>query len=286
MSGPILRFAPSPNGRLHLGHAYSALLNDAEARRLGGTCLLRIEDIDPTRCRPELERAILADLAWLGLRYPSPAWRQSERMEPYRAAFATLRGLGLVYPCWCTRGEIARAAKMEGGEPPRDPDGAILYPGTCRHVPHDEVEAFIQAGRPAAWRLDMRRALAMAAAPVAWIAFAPDGSERRVSANPARWGDPVVVRRDVPTSYHLAVVVDDAAQAVTHVVRGADLEAATDLHTLLQTLLDLPTPRYHHHRLLRDAAGGKLSKSLDSPGLAVLRDAGRRPAEIRSALGF
>lgn len=277
MPSPRLRFAPSPNGRLHLGHAYSALLNAEIARALHGELLLRIEDIDPVRCRPELAEALAADLAWLGLRLPEPVWRQSARMSTYRAALDGLRARGLVYPCTCTRREILAAA----GEA-RDPDGAPLYPGTCRGRPGPQ-EAHAS---PHAWRLDMARALALCPGPHAYTAFSPGEPDTVRPADPARWGDVVLGRKDVPTSYHLAVVLDDAAQGITHVVRGRDLEAATDLHVLLQRLLGLPTPRYHHHRLIRDEAGEKLSKSLRSEALAALRERGVSAAEVRARLGF
>ncbi|MFH6781181.1 MULTISPECIES: tRNA glutamyl-Q(34) synthetase GluQRS [Methylobacterium] len=273
MPSPRLRFAPSPNGRLHLGHAYSALLNAEIARALQGELLLRIEDIDPVRCRPELTEALVADLAWLGLTFPEPVWRQSDRMSTYRAALDGLRARGLIYPCTCTRRAILEAA----GDA-RDPDGAPLYPGTCRRRPIPE--------EPHAWRLDMARALSLCPGPHAYTAFAPGEPARVRTADPARWGDAVLGRKDVPTSYHLAVVLDDAAQGITHVVRGQDLEAATDLHLLLQRLLGLPTPHYHHHGLIRDAGGEKLSKSLRSEALAALRERGMSAAEVRARLGF
>lgn len=273
MPSPRLRFAPSPNGRLHLGHAYSALLNATIARALHGEVLLRIEDIDPLRCRPELTEAVIADLAWLGLTFPEPVWRQSARMSTYRAALESLRERGLIYPCTCTRREIQAASGAA-----RDPDGAPLYPGTCRGKPLPEA--------PHAWRLDMGRALARCPGPHAYTAFAPGEPDMIRTAEAARWGDAVLGRKDVPTSYHLAVVLDDAAQGITHVVRGRDLEAATDLHVLLQRLLGLPTPRYHHHGLIRDAEGEKLSKSLRSEALAALRGRGVSPQEVRARLGF
>ncbi|KMO15791.1 tRNA glutamyl-Q(34) synthetase GluQRS [Methylobacterium indicum] len=273
MSPPRLRFAPSPNGRLHLGHAYSALLNAETARALHGTLLLRIEDIDPQRCRPELTEAVFADLAWLGLTFPEPIWRQSARMSTYRTALEALRARGLIYPCTCTRREIQAAAGTA-----RDPDGAPLYPGTCRGRSVPDA--------PHAWRLDMARALAFCPGPFAYTAFAPGEPETVSAADPARWGDAVIARKDVPTSYHLAVVLDDAAQGITHVVRGQDLEAATDLHVLLQRLFGLPTPRYHHHGLIRDEAGDKLSKSLRSEALAALRERGESPEAVRARLGF
>ncbi|WP_336489345.1 tRNA glutamyl-Q(34) synthetase GluQRS [Methylobacterium nigriterrae] len=280
---PTLRFAPSPNGRLHLGHAYSALLNAEIARRMDGRLLLRIEDIDPVRSRPDLVAAIFEDLAWLGLRFPTPARRQSEHLGAHRASLHGLAARGLAYPCFCSRGTIAAAASVT--PVPRDPDGSPLYPGTCRALAAESV-ARIAAGEPHTWRLDMARALAAEPGPHGYLAFAPDGTEHAVAAAPGRWGDAVIGRRDVPTSYHLAVVHDDAAEGVTHVVRGRDLEAATDLHVLLQRHLGLPTPRYHHHDLIRDAAGAKLAKSRGSRSLADLRAAGVTAEAVRASLGF
>ncbi len=282
-AAPVFRFAPSPNGRLHLGHAYSALLNADLAARMGGVCRLRIEDIDPLRSTPELIAALFSDLAWLGLGYPEPVRYQSGHMAAYRGALHRLARDGLVYPCFCSRGEIQVRVEREGSA--RDPDGAPLYPGTCRGLDRSASMARRERGAPHRWRLDMSRALAAAAGPHGYGAF-DDAGERRVSADPARWGDAVLARRDVPTSYHLAVVQDDAAEGVTHVVRGQDLEAATDLHVLLQRLLGLPSPRYRHHALIRDARGSKLSKSRGSTALADLRGAGTTPAEIRRRLGF
>jgi glutamyl-Q tRNA(Asp) synthetase len=281
---PVLRFAPSPNGRLHLGHAYSALLNADLAGRMGGVCRLRIEDIDPHRSKPELIDGIVTDLAWLGLTYPEPVRRQSAHMAAYRSALDGLIGRGLAYPCFCSRGEIRSRISTSAGHP-CDPDGGPLYPGTCRALDSAEVEARLARGEPHTWRLALRAALRAAAGPHRYVAF--DGAgERWVAADPARWGDAVIARRDVPTSYHLAVVHDDAAEEITHVVRGRDLEAATDLHVLLQALLDLPTPRYHHHALLLDSGGEKLAKSRGSEALVDLRRAGIAPAAIRARLGF
>ncbi|MGO4526854.1 tRNA glutamyl-Q(34) synthetase GluQRS [Microvirga sp. 2MCAF35] len=290
MTKPVFRFAPSPNGRLHLGHAYSALLNADFARRFDGRFLLRIEDIDITRCRPEFEAAIYDDLAWLGLRWEEPVRRQSEHFADYRAAFLTLKKRGGVYPCFCTRKDIAEAIacrKAEGGEPwPRDPDGAPLYPGTCRGMPDDEAERRIAAGEPHAWRLDMATLQKLVPGPLHFRRFDREGREDIVPAHPRRWGDAVIVRKEIPTSYHLSVVVDDALQGVTHVVRGQDLEAATDLHVLLQALLGLPTPGYHHHGLLRDPEGDKLAKSRRSKSLAELRAEGVTPQALWRRLGF
>jgi glutamyl-Q tRNA(Asp) synthetase len=287
---PVFRFAPSPNGRLHLGHAYSALLNADLAERLGGRFLLRIEDIDIARCRPELERGVLDDLAWLGLRWDEPVRRQSEHFDEYRASAAGLRGRGLLFPCFCSRRDIAaKAARLEAeaGRPwPRDPDGSPLYPGTCREVAPASAGNRIAAGEPCAWRLALREALAGAPGPHRYTRFDLQGGESTVQARPERWGDAVIVRKEIPTSYHLSVVVDDGLQGVTHVVRGTDLESATDLHVLLQVLLGAPTPRYHHHGLIRDSAGDKLSKSLGSETLRDLKERGVTAAAVRECLGF
>lgn len=275
---PVLRFAPSPNGRLHLGHAYSALLNAEFARQLEGRLLLRIEDIDTTRCRPEFDAAIIDDLAWLGLRFAPGIRRQSSHFEEYRAAAGRLEAMGLLYPCFCTRGQIAEAVRgieKESGVPfPRDPDGAPLYPQTCRNAagPPDA---------PHALRLDMEKALARAGRDLSYVRFDREGREECVAVDPSRWGDAVIVRKEIPTSYHLSVVHDDALQGVTHVVRGVDLEAATDLHVLLQCLLGYPTPRYHHHGLIRDETGEKLAKRRVSTPLAELRAEGVTAAEVR-----
>lgn len=275
---PVLRFAPSPNGRLHLGHAFSALLNAEFASRLGGRLLLRIEDIDVTRCRPEFEAAIIEDLAWLGLRFELGIRRQSEHFEEYRAAAGRLEAMGLLYPCFCTRRQIAQAVREHeeatGAPSPRDPDGAPLYPRTCRGLA-------AAPDAPHALRLDMEKALARAGRDLSYIQVDCDGREERVPADPSRWGDAVIVRKEIPTSYHLSVVHDDALQGVTHVVRGADLEAATDLHVLLQRLLGYPSPRYHHHGLIRDGTGEKLAKRRVSTPLAELRAEGVTAEEVR-----
>ncbi len=286
---PVFRFAPSPNGRLHLGHAYSALLNAELAARLGGRFLLRIEDIDPGRCRPEFETGIYEDLAWLGLKWEEPVRRQSEHLAEYRATLDRLKRQGLLYPCFCSRRQIAEVAsrhEADAGPWPRDPDGSPLYPGTCRSLPIAARQARIAAGEAHAWRLDMAAACRLAGMSLPYIRFSPAGAEEQMAAFPERWGDPVLARKDTPTSYHLSVVHDDALQGVTHVVRGQDLEAATDLHVLLQRLLGVPTPRYHHHALIRDESGGKLSKSLFSESLADLRRRGATADEIRRMLGF
>jgi glutamyl-Q tRNA(Asp) synthetase len=276
------RFAPSPNGYLHLGHACSALLNFDLAQQCGGRFLLRIEDIDQGRARPEFEAAIYEDLAWLGLTWEPPVRRQSEHFEDYAEALAALDALGLLYACDCKRSDIARAAAERPGWP-RDPDGAPLYPRTCRakggvslRRPAREV---LQAGG-IALRLDMAKAAALAGRSLSWRERGADGVERIVEAHPAQWGDVVLARKDTPASYHIAVVVDDALQGVTDVVRGADLYRATGLHRLLQRLLGLPEPLYRHHALLRDAAGGKLSKSGSSKPLRALRAEGMTAREV------
>lgn len=281
MTTPVFRFAPSPNGRLHLGHAASALLNARLAAETRGRLLLRIEDIDATRCRPEFETAIHDDLDWLGVAIERPVWRQSERFACYRAAADELAGRGLLYPCFCSRKEIAALADPAK----RDPDGAPLYPGTCRRLPDTETKARISAGDPHALRLDMPAALAAVGLRLGWREGRPGGPPRDIEADPAAWGDAVLVRKEFPASYHLAVVVDDFAQGVTHVVRGEDLLQATSLHRLLQALLGFPPPEYHHHALIVDQEGGKLSKSLGATGLSELRAAGATPADVRRMVG-
>ncbi|MFC7398573.1 tRNA glutamyl-Q(34) synthetase GluQRS [Chelatococcus sp. GCM10030263] len=287
---PIFRFAPSPNGYLHRGHAYSALLNAELAAGWGGRFLLRIEDIDATRCRPHFEEAIYEDLAWLGLRWETPVLLQSAEGAVYAATLARLKEMRLLYPCAASRQDIAAAVAAReaatGRSWPRDPDGAPRHPGLVPALDPAEAEARIAAGEPVAWRLDMARALAMAGAVLTWRRFDPAGHEEDVVADPARWGDVVLARKDIGTSYHLAVVVDDARQGVTHVVRGGDLESATDLHRLLQVLLDLPAPRYHHHALVSDPVGKKLAKSRRSEPLRDLRARGVTADALRRALGF
>jgi glutamyl-Q tRNA(Asp) synthetase len=279
---PVFRFAPSPNGYLHLGHALSALLNADMAKAAGGRLLLRIEDIDETRCRPEYEAAIYEDLAWLGVAREEPVRRQSEHYDDYRAALAGLEAMGLIYRAYETRAEIARAAAGH------DPDGAPLYPG--RHntmIDAAERQRRADAGEPFALRLDTVAALARVGPPT-WTetGAGPSGETGAIAANPAAWGDVILARKDTPTSYHLAVVVDDAAQNVTDVVRGRDLFHSTSVHRLLQALLDLPAPRYHHHRLILDADGRKLSKSTRATALHELRAQGATPSTIRKLVGL
>ncbi|MCK1299518.1 MULTISPECIES: tRNA glutamyl-Q(34) synthetase GluQRS [unclassified Bradyrhizobium] len=289
MSPPVFRFAPSPNGFLHLGHAYSALLNSDRARETGGRLLLRIEDIDATRCRPEYETAIYEDLAWLGIAWETPVRRQSEHLDAYRAALDRLSALGLVYPAFESRAEIARlvAAREADGPWPRDPDGAPLYPGDARSLPADERDRLIDTGAPYALRLDMAAACRRAAG-LSWneLGEGPDGERGVVPARPEAWGDVIVARKETPTSYHLSVVVDDALQDISEIVRGQDLFHATSVHRLLQVLLRLPEPVYRHHGLVRDQGGRKLSKSTSSTGLRELRAAGATPAGIRQLVGL
>jgi len=289
MLPPVFRFAPSPNGYLHLGHAFSAILNADMAQLTGGRLLLRIEDIDSTRCRPDYEAAIYEDLAWLGLQWEAPAQRQSERSADYRAALGRLDTMGLIYPSFETRAEIARliAACETQGAWPRDPDGALLYPGTAKMMSDRERKSRMDSGDPYALRLDMQAALALVG-DLSWIesGASPAGATRMVGADPAAWGDVILARKETPTSYHLAVVVDDAAQGITEVVRGRDLFYATAVHRLLQALLGLPQPRYYHHRLILDADGNKLSKSTRSTGLRELRTDGVSAADIRRMVGL
>jgi glutamyl-Q tRNA(Asp) synthetase len=286
---PVFRFAPSPNGYLHLGHACSALLNDDLARRAGGRLLLRIEDIDPARCRPEYEDAIHEDLAWLGLRWEPPVRRQSEHLADYRRALETLSAQGLVYPSFESRAEIAKlvAAREAEGPWPRDPDGAPLYPGAAKQLSADERARLIESGAPYALRLDMGAGIARAGE-LTWSEHGegPDGETGLIAAHPQAWGDVILARKETPTSYHLSVVVDDALQGITDVVRGQDLFHATSVHRLLQRLLGLPEPAYRHHRLIRDAAGLKLAKSTASTGLRELRAAGITPTDISRMVGL
>jgi glutamyl-Q tRNA(Asp) synthetase len=271
----VSRFAPSPTGRLHLGHAYSALLAHDFARARDGAFLLRIEDIDPGRARAEHVDGVIEDLAWLGLRWDGEIAFQSGRLPLYAAALERLKAKALVYPCFCTRSAIA-AEIAASAAAPHGPGGP-LYPGTCRRLAEPERAARMSV-EPHAWRLDVARAAAMAG-PIQWR----DG-DSEVQAEPEAFGDVVLARKDAPVSYHLAVTVDDAAQGITDIVRGRDLHAATHVHRLLQALLDLPTPKYRHHPLLIDAAGQRLAKRNGAPSLASLRDAGTDPARLVAGL--
>ena len=284
MTKPIFRFAPSPNGYLHLGHALSALRNFDMARAAGGRFLLRMEDIDATRCRPEFEAAILEDLAWLGIQWEQPVRRQSEHFGEYRAALGKLAAMRLTFPSFESRAEIAH---MVGDRDvrerwPRDPDGVPLYPGAARQMKEPDRQARISRGDPYAIRLDMEKATEWTG-PLRWseTGTGPSGESGDIAAEPAAWGDVIVGRKETPTSYHLSVVIDDALQGVTHVVRGQDLFWSTSVHRVLQALLDLPAPSYHHHRLILDADGKKLSKSTQATGLRELRGQGLTPADIR-----
>ena len=285
MRTPVLRFAPSPNGYLHLGHALAALTDFEMARALCGRFLLRIEDIDGTRCRPEFEQAIYEDLAWLGIAWEEPVRRQSEHLAAYRDALAKLEDL--VYPSFESRAEIARlvAERDAKGHWPRDPDGAPLYPGNAKRISAAERGARM-ADEPYALRLDMNAAVARTGA-LTWVEIDAASQEHEtVMAHPEVWGDVVLARKEIPTSYHLSVVVDDALQGVTHVVRGQDLQPATSVHRLLQALLGLHAPVYHHHRLILDEDGRKLSKSTRATALRELRNQGLTPADIRRRVGL
>ncbi|MEX0589798.1 MAG: tRNA glutamyl-Q(34) synthetase GluQRS [Xanthobacteraceae bacterium] len=285
---PIFRFAPSPNGYLHLGHALSALLNHAMARKAGGRLLLRIEDIDPTRCRPEFEQAIYQDLAWLGIEWEQPVRRQSEHFDEYRAALERLEREALVYPAFESRAEIARliaAREAATGKPwPNDPDAAPLYPGNAGMVAPQE-RSRRRASEPYALRLDLAKALARVDLPLTWSETAR-GEVLKITVQPALWGDVILGRKETPASYHLGVVLDDALQGVTHVVRGLDLYESTAVHRLLQELLGLPAPVYHHHRLVLDKDGNKLAKRDASTTLRDLRAAGWKAADVRRAVGL
>jgi glutamyl-Q tRNA(Asp) synthetase len=286
---PVFRFAPSPNGYLHLGHALSALLNFDLARQTGGRLLLRIEDIDLTRCKPEFAAAIYQDLAWLGIAWEQPVRRQSEHLADYREALEKLASQGLIYPSFETRAEIAGlvARREASGGWPRDPDGAPLYPGTAKLLSSEERARLLESGAPCALRLDMAAACARAGN-LGWRerGEGPDGEAGAVAARPEAWGDVILARKETPTSYHLSAVVDDALQGVTDVVRGQDLFWSTSVHRLVQQLLGLPEPAYHHHRLILDAAGRKLSKSSAATGLRELRARGATPADIRRLVGL
>ncbi|RWD66309.1 MAG: tRNA glutamyl-Q(34) synthetase GluQRS [Mesorhizobium sp.] len=285
------RFAPSPNGELHLGHAYSALLNQQMATRAGGRLLLRIEDIDVTRCTPEFEAGIFRDLKWLGLDWKEPVRRQSEHFSGYKAVLDQLIAEELVYPAFMSRGEIRAfiaGTENHGRDWPRDPDGVPLYPPLDKALPMKERKRRMAENAPFAWRLDVEAAMARVPGALSWTEFTDETmvAAHSVEARPQAWGDVIVARRDIPTSYHLAVVVDDALQGVSHVVRGQDLYAATGVQRLLQELLGLSPPRYFHHRLILGPDGRKLSKSLKDTGLAALRDAGASPQAVKRLIGL
>jgi glutamyl-Q tRNA(Asp) synthetase len=273
-TGTVTRFAPSPTGRLHLGHAYAAIRAHDFARAHNGRFLLRIEDIDGTRSREDYIAGIIEDLGWLALSWDGPVVRQSARLALYEAALARLRGDGLLYPCFCTRADIAASASA----PHHGPDG-LVYPGACRGLASETACARIAAGEPHAWRLAMDAAAARAGS-LNWT----DRAAGPQVAEPRAFGDVVLARKDAPASYHLAVTIDDAAQGVTDVVRGVDLMRATDIHRLLQALLALPTPTYLHHPLLLGPDGGRLAKRNGAPALADLRDAGEDGRALATTL--
>ena len=281
MPQPILRFAPSPNGHLHLGHAYSALFTDFWAKRLGGQFLLRLEDIDTERCKPEFAAAMFEDLHWLGLDWPEPVMVQSERFPIYAAAADRLHAHGLLYPCFCSRSETLDHAIGA------DPDGAPLYGGTCLKLTAAEIEERLGRGDPVQYRLHVGAALALTG-PLSFTVAAPTLLDRPQIrfARPELWGDVIIQRKGTPTSYHLSVVVDDAAQGVTHVTRGRDMEPSTDIHVLLQMLLGLSQPIYSFHKLIMGGDGKKLSKSKGSPTLRSLRESGWSAADVRREVGF
>lgn len=291
MTRPVFRFAPSPNGELHLGHAYSALLNDRLARASNGRLLLRIEDIDLTRCTIEFEEGIYRDLRWLGIRWEEPVRRQSEHFEDYTRALETLVDAGLVYPSFMSRGEvraIISESEAEGKTWPRDPDGVPLFPPAERHLSEKERRRRIAEGEAYAWRINIDEAARHVGSALTWEeqGEGPDGESGTIRANPQAWGDVVIARKEVPTSYHLAVVIDDALQGITHVVRGRDLFHATGMQRLLQELLGFSAPVYLHHDLVLADDGRKLSKSRRDTGLAALREAGLTPEDIRRMVGL
>jgi glutamyl-Q tRNA(Asp) synthetase len=274
----VTRFAPSPTGYLHLGHAFSALIAWRRTREAGGRFLLRLEDIDPARCRPEFAAAILEDLAWLGLDWDGEVRVQSHHLPEYRAVLDDLAARSLVYPCFCTRADIQREVAQSAAAP-HTPDGAPLYPSTCRALSADERAARVAAGERHALRLDMGRALA--SVPVHSPTFEEAG-EGAIPCRPEQFGDVVLARKDAPASYHLCVTHDDALQGVTLVTRGEDLKPATHLHRLLQALMGWPTPTYAHHPLLTDDAGRRLAKRDRGVTLRDLRSEDRTPAEVRA----
>ena len=285
----VTRFAPSPTGRLHLGHAYSALLAHDMSRREGGLILLRLEDIDGTRCRPEYETAILEDLAWLGITWPTPFRRQSEHFAEYASALEKLRGLGVLYRCFLTRREIAEQAMAAPHAPGEGSDGTI-YRGPSTPMSEDEEQSRLARGEAFAWRLSMSYSQDLLGEEFARLEFRERDeatiAEHMIAARPAMHGDVVLARKDTPASYHLCVVHDDALQGVTHVIRGEDLRDATHMHVLFQRLLGLPQPVYIHHRLLTDETGKRFAKRDRSLTLAALRDAGLSPADIRARIGL
>ena len=288
---PVYRFAPSPNGELHLGHAFSALLNLKKARAANGRMLLRIEDIDTTRCTPALERQMLQDLEWIGFEWDETPRRQSEHFDEYRDALMKLESDALIYPSALSRREISQRVETfeKSGTPwPRDPDGAPFYPGEERKVPPAERPKISSTLGSRIIRLDMSMACATLSTPLTWheLGKGPNGETGTLTAKPENWGDVVLARRDTPTSYHLACTLDDASQGITHIVRGMDLFQATSIHRLLQAVLDLPAPEYFHHELVLKSDQRKLSKSKIDTSLKEMREAGYSKEQIRSAIGL
>ena len=278
---PLLtRFAPSPSGYLHIGHAYSALFGFEAARISGGRFMLRIEDIDTQRCRVEFERAIFEDLTWLGLPWHGEPLRQSTSMQRYADALGQLQALGVIYPCFCTRKQI-RVEVEQSGRAPHGPNAELVYPGICRDIAAGESGRRIEQGEPFAWRLDLDKALALTG-PLAWY----DCRAGWIEAEPQLLGDPILARKDTPTSYHLAVVLDDHLQGVNLVTRGEDLFHATHIHRVLQALLEIEPPRYYHHNLVADSRGERLAKRNRAITLRHLRDIGRSPADIWKLIGL
>lgn len=291
MSQPVLRFAPSPNGRLHLGHAFSALLNQQMADELNAKLLLRIEDTDLNRCTPVLEQRMLEDLEWLGIKWDETPIRQSENIATYENIIETLRDEGLVYPAFMSRSQIKTAIALEeenGVKWPTDPDGSPLYPNYDRNLSDDERENRIENGDAFALRLNMEKALQFIDSELYWFENCEGPNEEfgDIAADPAAWGDIILSRKDAPASYHLACVTDDAMQGITHVVRGRDLFWSTSVHLLLQQLLGFPTPQYHHHDLILDENNNKLSKSNNDTSIAQLRDTGATAQDIRKMVGL
>lgn len=287
MTVPVFRFAPSPNGHLHLGHAYSALLNQRMADEMGGRLLLRMEDIDRERCTPDLEQTMLEDLHWIGFEWEKPVRRQSEHFAVYQEALGKLISLDLVYPAFLSRSDIKREIKRMAGDKrnwPQDPDGALLYPPADRKLSKRERDRRIGEGQPFSWRLNMERALKHVGEQLSWSETVPE--KHVVQARPQDWGDVIIARKDMPTSYHLSVVIDDALQGITHVVRGKDLFHATSVHRLLQRLFDIEPPTYYHHALILDHDGEKLSKTRKDTALRSLRQEGVTPQEISGMVGL
>jgi glutamyl-Q tRNA(Asp) synthetase len=276
----VTRFAPSPTGLLHLGHAYAALFAFAEARKTNGRFLVRMEDIDLTRVRPEYEAAIYEDMRWLGLRWEEPVRRQSEHFADYRDALARLDALGVLYPCFCTRRDIQDEIARSGAAP-HGPEGPV-YPGTCRKLSAEEIAERKSAGRDYAMRLDLEKSMSLAGKNLDW----QDLTHGRFTADPTPLGDVVLARKETPTSYHLAVVVDDAAQDITLVTRGEDLLSATHLHRVLQQLLGLPVPQWKHHKLITDEQGKRLAKRDNARALRTLREQGWSAEKVKELLGF